>query len=59
MPGRAEPPAANLQLAFRQIKDVQKKFKTREAEEKEREVNRSVTASSLFNLSLNISIRAL
>ncbi|XP_077975162.1 FACT complex subunit SPT16-like [Styela clava] len=37
VPGKAEPPAANLQLAFRQIKDVQKKFKTREAEEKERE----------------------
>lgn len=42
MPGRSESPAANLQYAFRLIKEVQKKFKTREAEEKEREVCKTV-----------------
>ncbi len=30
-------PSANLNNAFRLIKEVQKKFKTREAEEKEKE----------------------
>uniref|UniRef100_H2ZNP3 FACT complex subunit n=1 Tax=Ciona savignyi TaxID=51511 RepID=H2ZNP3_CIOSA len=37
VPGRAEPPAANLQLSFRLIKELQKKFKTREDEEREKE----------------------
>ncbi|XP_047128886.1 FACT complex subunit SPT16 isoform X1 [Hydra vulgaris] len=36
-PGESQAPAANLNNAFRLIKDVQKKFKTREAEEKEKE----------------------
>lgn len=31
-------PASNLQNAFRIIKEVQKRYKTREAEEKEKEV---------------------
>ncbi|KAK2556910.1 FACT complex subunit SPT16 [Acropora cervicornis] len=36
-PGTLQPPAINLSTAFRLIKEVQKKFKTREAEEKERQ----------------------
>ncbi|XP_015778637.1 PREDICTED: FACT complex subunit SPT16-like [Acropora digitifera] len=36
-PGTSQPPAINLSTAFRLIKEVQKKFKTREAEEKERQ----------------------
>lgn len=35
--GASQPPAYNLSTAFRLIKEVQKKFKTREAEEKERQ----------------------
>lgn len=35
--GESQAPASNLNNAFRLIKDVQKKFKTREAEEKEKE----------------------
>ncbi|XP_070574512.1 FACT complex subunit SPT16-like [Ptychodera flava] len=37
VPGEPGPPSSNLSTAFRLIKDVQKKFKTREAEEKEKE----------------------
>lgn len=36
--GQAVASSANLNSAFRFIKEVQKKFKTREAEEKEKEV---------------------
>lgn len=36
-PGEISAPSSNLQTAFRLIKDVQKKFKTREAEEREKE----------------------
>ncbi|KAJ6643723.1 FACT complex subunit spt16 [Pseudolycoriella hygida] len=36
-PGEVTPPSANLNTAFRLIKDVQKRFKTREAEEREKE----------------------
>lgn len=36
-PGEISPPSANLNTAFRLIKEVQKKFKTREAEEREKE----------------------
>ncbi|XP_002733005.1 FACT complex subunit SPT16 [Saccoglossus kowalevskii] len=36
-PGQAAAPSSNLNTAFRLIKDVQKKFKTREAEEREKE----------------------
>lgn len=36
-PGEVSPPSANLNMGFRLIKEVQKKFKTREAEEKEKE----------------------
>ncbi|ROT64052.1 putative FACT complex subunit spt16 isoform X2 [Penaeus vannamei] len=36
-PGELSAPSANLNTAFRLIKEVQKKFKTREAEEKEKE----------------------
>ncbi|CAH0383891.1 unnamed protein product [Bemisia tabaci] len=36
-PGEAIAPSSNLNTAFRLIKEVQKKFKTREAEEKEKE----------------------
>lgn len=36
-PGELAAPSTNLATAFRLIKDVQKKFKTREAEEKEKE----------------------
>jgi len=36
-PGEISAPSSNLNTAFRLIKDVQKKFKTREAEEKEKE----------------------
>ena len=42
-PGTSQPPAINLSTAFRLIKEVQKKFKTREAEEKERQVSISNT----------------
>ncbi|NXO67612.1 SP16H protein, partial [Phainopepla nitens] len=37
-PGESTVPASNLQNAFRIIKEVQKRYKTREAEEKEKEV---------------------
>lgn len=37
-PGEQTVPALNLQNAFRIIKEVQKRYKTREAEEKEKEV---------------------
>lgn len=37
VPGELSTPASNLNEAFRLIKEVQKKFKTREAEEKEKE----------------------
>ena len=37
-PGEISAPSSNLNTAFRLIKEVQKKFKTREAEEKEKEV---------------------
>ncbi|XP_077983541.1 FACT complex subunit SPT16-like [Glandiceps talaboti] len=36
-PGEPSAPSSNLNTAFRLIKDVQKKFKTREAEEREKE----------------------
>ncbi|KAK7590876.1 hypothetical protein V9T40_002489 [Parthenolecanium corni] len=36
-PGEVSAPSSNLNNAFRLIKEVQKKFKTREAEEKEKE----------------------
>ncbi|XP_022118622.2 FACT complex subunit spt16 isoform X2 [Pieris rapae] len=36
-PGEISPPSANLNTGFRLIKEVQKKFKTREAEEREKE----------------------
>ncbi|XP_052830934.1 FACT complex subunit SPT16 [Octopus bimaculoides] len=36
-PGEILPPSSNLNTAFRLIKEVQKKFKTREAEEREKE----------------------
>ena len=35
-PGEIHPPSANLNAAFKYIKDIQKKYKTREAEEKEK-----------------------
>jgi len=35
-PGEISAPSSNLQTAFRLIKDIQKKFRTREAEEKEK-----------------------
>lgn len=38
-PGEISAPSANLNTALRIIKEVQKKYKTREAEEKELEVN--------------------
>lgn len=37
VPGETAVPATNLQSAFRIIKEVQKRYKTREAEEKEKE----------------------
>ena len=37
-PGATTAPSTNLNTAFRLIKEVQKRFKTREAEEKENEV---------------------
>nr|CAB3266708.1 FACT complex subunit SPT16 [Phallusia mammillata] len=37
VPGKIDPPAANLQLSFRLIKELQKKFKAREDEEREKE----------------------
>lgn len=37
-PGEISAPSLNLNTAFRLIKEVQKKFKTREAEEREKEV---------------------
>lgn len=36
-PGELAPPSSNLNTAFRLIKEVQKRFKTREAEEREKE----------------------
>ena len=38
-PGELSAPSANLNTALRIIKEVQKKYKTREAEEKELEVS--------------------
>ena len=43
-PGEQSVPALNLQNAFRIIKEVQKRYKTREAEEKEKEVRTRETA---------------
>ena len=37
-PGEISAPSSNLNTAFRMIKEVQKKYKTREAEEREKEV---------------------
>ena len=37
-PGEISAPSSNLNTAFRLIKEVQKRFRTREAEEKEKEV---------------------
>lgn len=37
-PGEISAPSSNLNTAYRLIKEVQKKFKTREAEEREKEV---------------------
>jgi len=37
IPGESHPPSENLNKALRMIKDVQKRYKTRAAEEKERE----------------------
>ena len=39
-PGESHPPAENLNKALRMIKEVQKRYKTRAAEEKEREVRK-------------------
>lgn len=36
-PGETHPPSLNLQTAYRFIKDLQKRFKTQEAEEREKE----------------------
>lgn len=41
-------PALNLQNAFRIIKEVQKRYKTREAEEKEKEVRPRGTSLHTF-----------
>uniref|UniRef100_F6QIX3 FACT complex subunit n=1 Tax=Ciona intestinalis TaxID=7719 RepID=F6QIX3_CIOIN len=50
VPGRSEPPAANLQLSFRLIKELQKKFKTREDEEREKEIKfKFLTLNFSFN----------
>ena len=35
-PGEIHPPSANLNAAFKYIKDIQKKFKDKENEEKEK-----------------------
>ena len=35
-PGEIHAPSSNLNTAFRLIKDIQKKYKTREADEKEK-----------------------
>uniref|UniRef100_UPI00398E9FC7 FACT complex subunit SPT16 n=1 Tax=Pristiophorus japonicus TaxID=55135 RepID=UPI00398E9FC7 len=42
IPGEQLVPATNLQNAFRIIKEVQKRYKTREAEEKEKELEREM-----------------
>ena len=41
-PGEISAPSSNLNTAFRLIKEVQKKFKTREAEEREKEVKLNI-----------------
>ncbi|MBW01061.1 FACT complex subunit SPT16, partial [Eschrichtius robustus] len=46
-PGEQTVPALNLQNAFRIIKEVQKRYKTREAEEKEKEVNLNTNKAPL------------
>lgn len=45
-PGEQTVPALNLQNAFRIIKEVQKRYKTREAEEKEKEVSLNTDKAS-------------
>lgn len=45
-PGEQTVPALNLQNAFRIIKEVQKRYKTREAEEKEKEVSLNTEKST-------------
>lgn len=45
-PGEQTVPALNLQNAFRIIKEVQKRYKTREAEEKEKEVSLNTDKST-------------
>lgn len=47
-PGEQTVPALNLQNAFRIIKEVQKRYKTREAEEKEKEVSMNTTDKATF-----------
>ena len=46
-PGELYPPSSNLNTAFRLIKEVQKKYKTREMEEKEKEVRGILGHSTL------------
>jgi hypothetical protein len=46
-PGEQTVPALNLQNAFRIIKEVQKRYKTREAEEKEKEVSLNIDKAPL------------
>ena len=48
-PGELYPPSSNLNTAFRLIKEVQKKFKTREIEEKEKEVGFKINLSRLMS----------
>lgn len=47
-PGEISAPSANLNTALRIIKEVQKKFKTREAEEKELEVTHTHAFTHAF-----------
>lgn len=46
-PGEISAPSSNLNTAFRLIKEVQKKFKTREAEEREKEVRTNFIRTSV------------
>jgi hypothetical protein len=57
-PGEQTVPALNLQNAFRIIKEVQKRYKTREAEEKEKEVSLNTTRHLCTDRSLEVGMKA-
>ncbi len=61
-PGEISAPSSNLNTAFRLIKDIQKRYKTREAEEKEKadlvqQVRKKYAWGLVIFLGMNMKIR--